>query len=132
MGSEMCIRGRYSCLNFCEWSDIAQRDFQFEESGIPYAYDSGPTLKVDPKMGSRRLVVDTKKEPQYAIADLGCTRSMASKVAVNAFLQRAWYLGVRSEWKPCNTKMSFANSETTTLKVCCCAFSDYASNQYDD
>ena len=65
-----------------------------------------------------KVPIDLRQNPGHVILDLGCTKSMGSLRAVNAFIDYAWYFGIWVEWLPCNTKMSFANSQTTTLKWC--------------
>ena len=63
-------------------------------------------------------LIELRSNPTYVIMDFGCTRSMGSLRAVNAFIWTAWYSGITHEWKRCNTKMSFANSQTETLNWC--------------
>ena len=54
----------------------------------------------------------------YVVLDLGCTKSMGSRRAVQAFEWQAWYHGITVSWKPCYTEMSFANSATEILEWC--------------
>ena len=63
-------------------------------------------------------MVDLKQNPTYVIMDLGCTRSMGSRKAVEAFVKAAWKYGITCEWRRCWTKMSFANSKTAWLEWC--------------
>ena len=67
---------------------------------------------------SLRELVDIRKNPTYVILDLGCTRSMGSLRAVNAFCDVAWKYGIEIEWKECWTHMSFANSKSEWLQWC--------------
>ena len=62
--------------------------------------------------------IDLSNNPGHVILDLGCTKAMGSMRAVVAFIEYAWYFGIWAEWLPCNTIMSFANSQCVTLKWC--------------
>ena len=63
-------------------------------------------------------VVDIKKNPMHVIMDIGCTRCMGSRAAIDAFMSEAQYYGVTCEWKRCWTRMSFANSDAEWLEWC--------------
>ena len=63
-------------------------------------------------------LIDLRTHPTYVIFDTGCTRSMGSMKAVTAFENAAWEHGITCEWKPCKTKMSFANSQVAVLNWC--------------
>ena len=67
---------------------------------------------------SRRVLIDLNENPTYVIMDLGCTRSMGSRRAVEAFEWEAWNHGITCEWKRCWTHMSFANSRSEWLEWC--------------
>jgi hypothetical protein len=63
-------------------------------------------------------LINLKDNPTYCILDIGCTRCMGSYPAVEAFIKAGEPLGIKFEWQKCNTKMSFANSDTETLEWC--------------
>ena len=63
-------------------------------------------------------MIDLRRNPTYVIMGLGCTRSMGSRRAVEAFVKAAAKFGITCEWKRCWTKMSFANSKTAWLEWC--------------
>eukprot|EP00975_Prorocentrum_lima_P060609 12715627-Prorocentrum_lima.AAC.1 len=44
--------------------------------------------------------------------------SMASVEAIVAFEEATWGRGVRLEWKPRNTMVSFANGQKEVLELC--------------
>ena len=60
-------------------------------------------------------VIDFARNPTYVILDLGCTKSMGSRYAVNKFMRAAHVHGLDYEIEPSTSKFSFANSETTTV-----------------
>jgi len=62
--------------------------------------------------------VNIKMQPTYVIMDLGCTRSMGSLMAVEAFEWAAYEYGIHCTWERCNTVMSFADSRTEVLNWC--------------
>ena len=60
-------------------------------------------------------VVDLAVNPTYVILDLGCTKSMGSRYAVNKFMKAARIHGLDYELVPYTSTCSFANSETTSV-----------------
>ena len=59
-----------------------------------------------------------EKNPFCVILDLGCTRAMGSRRAVDAFITAGKQIGFTFQWQRCWTKMFFANSQTETLEWC--------------
>eukprot|EP00975_Prorocentrum_lima_P009958 2120402-Prorocentrum_lima.AAC.1 len=59
--------------------------------------------------------IDIRDNPTYVLVDIGCSRSMASMDAILAF-EAAMAHGVKLEWKPCKTLMSFANGQKDWLE----------------
>ena len=57
--------------------------------------------------------------PTHVVLDLGCTRSIGSRAAIERFKKHAWYYGVTTEFCPCHESFVFANSETETCKERC-------------
>ena len=55
------------------------------------------------------------QNPTYVILDWGCTKSMGSRYAVNKFMRAAATHGLNYELIPSTSKISFANSETTSV-----------------
>ena len=60
-------------------------------------------------------VIDLAQRPTYVILDIGCTRSMGSRYAVNKFMNAAHVHGLDYEIVPSSSRFLFANSETTTF-----------------
>ena len=60
-------------------------------------------------------VIDLTRNPTYVILDLGCTKSMGSRYAVTNFMKAAHVHGLDYEIVPSSSKLSLANSETTTV-----------------
>ena len=50
------------------------------------------------------------------VLDLGCTRSIGSRTAIEILKKHAWYYGITTEFCRCNKSFVFANSETETCK----------------
>ena len=50
--------------------------------------------------------------PTHVVLDLGCTRSIGSRAALERFKKHPWYYGITSEFCGCNKSFVFANSET--------------------
>ena len=71
------------------------------------------SLEVDVKQ-----LVDIRRNPLCVILDLGCTRSMGSRPAIDAFISAGEKIGMTFEWQRCWTRMSFANSQTAWLEWC--------------
>ena len=93
---------------------IAQQSFVTSDRR-PYA---SITIEDKVKEYWTNVVVDLQQNPLCVILDLGCTRSMGSRRAVEAFEHAAWFHGITCEWKRCWTRMSFANSESAWLEWC--------------
>ena len=53
------------------------------------------------------------------VLDLGCTRSIGSRAAIERFKKHAWHYGITTEFWPSNESFAFANSETETCKESC-------------
>ena len=53
--------------------------------------------------------------PTHVVLDLGCTRSIGSRPAIERFKKHAWYYGITTEFCRCNNSFVFANSETENL-----------------
>ena len=56
---------------------------------------------------------------QHVVLDLGCTRSIGSRSAIERFKKHAWYHGITTEFCSCNKSFVFANSETETCMESC-------------
>ena len=89
-------------------SSLEQQCF-ITKCGRPYAlsneqndYDWKATYNA-----SLRNLVDFNKSPTCVILDLGCTRAMGSRRAVEAFEQAVYKFGITCEWKRCWTRMFF-------------------------
>lgn len=63
-------------------------------------------------------LIKLSMNPTFVILDLGCTRAMGSHKAIRALLDALRPYGVTEEWRRCNAKMYFANSDYTELKWC--------------
>ena len=57
--------------------------------------------------------------PTHVVLDLGCTRSIGSRAAMERFKKHAWYYGITMESCRCNKSFVFANSETDTCMESC-------------
>ena len=57
--------------------------------------------------------------PTHVVLDLGCTRSMGSRAAIEIFKKHAWYYCITTEFCRCTKSFVFANSETETCKESC-------------
>ena len=57
----------------------------------------------------------TEPDLTYVILDLGCTKSMGSRYAVNKNLKSAHVRGLDYELIPSTSRFSLANSETTSV-----------------
>lgn len=73
-------------------------------------------------------LIDLRLNPTHVILDLGCTRSMGSLRAIEAFIEAAKPYGIRCEWKRCWTHMSFANGQSEWLEWCIVAHFPYKSS----
>jgi hypothetical protein len=54
--------------------------------------------------------LDLKTNPTFAVLDLGCTKAMASRYAINLFVKEAGKYGITWEYLPSSSRFSFANS----------------------
>ena len=52
--------------------------------------------------------------PTHVVLDLGCTRSIGSRSAIERCRKHSWYYGRTTEFCRCNKSFVFANSETET------------------
>ena len=50
--------------------------------------------------------------PTHVVLDLGCTRSIGSRAAIERFKKHSWYYGITTELRRCNKSFVFGNSET--------------------
>ena len=57
--------------------------------------------------------------PTHVVLDLGCTRSIGSRSAIERFKKHAWYYGITTEFCRCKKSFVFANSETETCMDSC-------------
>ena len=57
--------------------------------------------------------------PTHFVLDLGCTRSIGLRTAIEILKKHAWYYGITTEFCRCNQSFVFANSETETCKESC-------------
>ena len=57
--------------------------------------------------------------PTHVVLDLGCTRSIGSRAAIERLKKHAWYYGTATELGRCNDSFVFANSETETCMESC-------------
>ena len=57
--------------------------------------------------------------PAHVFLDLGCTRSIGSRAAIERFQKQAWYYGITTEFCRCHKSFVFANSETGTCWESC-------------
>ena len=53
--------------------------------------------------------------PTHVVLDLGYTRSIGSRAAIERFKKHAWYYGITTEFCRCNNSFVFDNSETETV-----------------
>ena len=60
-------------------------------------------------------VIDLAQDQTYVILDLGCTKSMGSRYAVNKFTKAAHIHGLDYEIVPSTYKFSSANAKTTIV-----------------
>ena len=64
-------------------------------------------------------MVDIMRNPTYVILDLGCTKPMGSRHAVNAFMKAAPSYGMECQLIPSTTNFTFANGETAHATQAC-------------
>ena len=57
--------------------------------------------------------------PTHVVLDLGCTRSIGSRAAIERFQRRGWYFGITTEFCRCHKSFVFANSKTGTCWESC-------------
>ena len=73
------------------------------------------SLKTD-YANRRANEVNMNEHPTLVILDLGCTRAMGSRKAVNKFVPAAGAAGLVVEFLPSNARFSFANSQTAQCR----------------
>ena len=64
-------------------------------------------------------LVNLHENPTYVVLDLGCTRSMGSRRAIDALAAVAPKYGIELEYLPCNTTFVFADSKTEGVTETC-------------
>ena len=52
--------------------------------------------------------------PTHVVLDLGCTRSIGSRAAIERYKKHSWYYRITTELCRCNKSIVFANSVTET------------------
>ena len=57
--------------------------------------------------------------PTHAVLDLGCTRSIGSRSAIERYKKHEWYHGMTTEFCCCSESFVFANSETEICMESC-------------
>ena len=57
--------------------------------------------------------------PTHVVLDLGCTRSIGSRAAIERFQKQAWYFGITTEFCRCHKSFVFANSKRGTCWESC-------------
>ena len=57
--------------------------------------------------------------PPHVFLDLGCTRSIGSRAAIERFKKHAWYHGITTKLCRCKRSLIFVNSETETCMESC-------------
>ena len=57
--------------------------------------------------------------PTHVVLDLGCTRSIGSRAAIETFKKHAWYYGIMMKFCRCNKSFVFPYSETETCMESC-------------
>ena len=60
--------------------------------------------------------VDLLHRPTFVILDIGCTRAMGSRPAIERFAKAAKLQGVTCEFLPSDGSFNFANSQSTQCK----------------
>ena len=66
--------------------------------------------------------VEIWKEPLHVILDLGCTRAMGSRVAVEAMMKAAAGYGINYEIRPRHATFRFANNQKSSVMWKCKAW----------
>ena len=69
--------------------------------------------------GLQKPAVDVTLNPLYVILDVGCTRAMGSRTAINRFMAACQGTHLSCELLPSVGKFSFANSQTTEVTEKC-------------
>ena len=64
-------------------------------------------------------ILNLANHPTRFVLDLGCTRSIGSRTAIERFKKHACCYGITTEFCCCNKSFVFANSETETCKDSC-------------
>ena len=63
--------------------------------------------------------IRVEDNPTYVILDLGCTRAVGSRVAVDRLLKVAHHYKITHEILPSNSRFNFANSQKSTCTEKC-------------
>ena len=122
-------QGFYSYDNYGQYpAEVTFLATHFEESLIVGKYEEVHSKRSWNEIQCSALnssinhydLVDMRKNPQYAILDSGCTKTMGSMVKVMQFIRFAsancpW---IRFRWVPAKTKFSFANSHSAMVWWC--------------
>ncbi len=122
-------QGFYSYDNYGQYpAEVTFLATHFEESLIVGKYEEVHSKRSWNEIQCSALnssinhydLVDMRKNPQYAILDSGCTKTMGSMVKVMQFIRFAsascpW---IRFRWIPARTKFSFANSHSAMVWWC--------------
>ena len=98
-----------------QWSQPRVSEHPSENSWMVQATNPEQALTTD-HQSSR---VDLNKNPTYVVLDLGCTRSMGSRKAVEAFAQESKAYGITMEYRPCDTTFVFADSQMGKVTETC-------------
>ena len=80
-------------------------------------------VKKDMAMPGNRTTVTTPlnlaNHPKHVVLDLGCTRSIGLRAAIERFKKHAWFYGITTEFFRCSKAFVFANSETESCMESC-------------
>ena len=96
-----------------------------QTTGLPAIGLTSPGLQLldsERKAHSAWMVatpLNLANHPTHVVLDLGCTRSIGSRSAIERFKKHAWYYGITTEFCRCNKSFVFANSETETCMESC-------------
>jgi len=69
--------------------------------------------------GGSNAPIDIRTSPIHVILDLGCTRAMGSRLAINALIAAAPHYNMWTELLPSKGTFSFANSQTSQVRQKC-------------
>ena len=76
-------------------------------------------LKGDRHEQDQQAPINIQTSPIHVILDLGCTRAMGSRKAINALIAAAPYHKLWTEILPSQGTFSFANSQTSRVTQKC-------------